>query len=981
MNRRRALLATVVAVLAIIAGMTVWSLRPDPQAPIAPQSLRIPVGAEADGSAVTLDADLYLPQSHAPAPAVLLAHGFGGSKADLRADAQRLASEGYVVLAYTARGFGRSGGLIHLMDPAYEVADASALIDSLGANARVLRDASGDPRVAVMGGSYGGALALMAAARDPRVDSVVAMITWHDLADAFFPNSAAVAGETTTPGPFKQLWAAAFLIGSQSGAGGSGAGAGGGVGAGGGLAGGGGASGACGRFEPTLCREFVRAAETGQPSSSLLALLRKHSPATDLAKVTVPVYLVQGMTDTLFGIDQADATARKLLADGVPVAVRWTNGGHDGTGTDAAATAGSGSAAARSEREDVTASIDAWLNGALRQRISAQSELPLPAFTYAVRPRRGQNAARVLSLPVYDPAAVDGRAGGRALALHGVGSARLLNPPGGVPSAITSVPSGPDLSAAPSYSLAALPGQSVAFDTARLTESLTVVGAPRLTLDVTSSGREVTLFASLWQVQGETARLVRPLTAPLRFVTEPGRRTTVPVTLPMATWELPAGSTWRVLISATDAAYRGPVAARTDAITLDSPALILPVAGGTPLGGPALVDRETAWVAAATLALLALLTGAALVRGGRRRRPDRFAAPWPRAESTPDPSPGRPDEDPGHLQEVVAAGVGSHGIPAREEASAGGMGHRGEAVAAEDGGRGIRAGDADAPVTFEVRGLVKVYGDGHRAVDDVSWRAERGQVVGLLGPNGAGKTTTLRMAVGLIGADAGETHILGERVRPGAPVLANVGTLIEGPGFVPHLTGRQNLHAYWAATGRPAHEADLEEALDVAALGGAIDRPVRSYSHGMRQRLGIAQAMLGRPDVLILDEPANGLDPPQIAALRPILQTYAAAGRTVIVSSHLLAEVEQTCSHVVVMQAGRVVAAGAVADLGVTRDRHLEDVFLDTIAGGRPVLAGNGALGGPGSPGPAGHDGHDGHDGATSGVDTRTDRLRQIRPR
>ena len=122
MNRRRALLATVVAVLAIIAGMTVWSLRPDPQAPIAPQSLRIPVGAEADGSAVTLDADLYLPQSHAPAPAVLLAHGFGGSKADLRADAQRLASEGYVVLAYTARGFGRSGGLIHLMDPAYEVA-------------------------------------------------------------------------------------------------------------------------------------------------------------------------------------------------------------------------------------------------------------------------------------------------------------------------------------------------------------------------------------------------------------------------------------------------------------------------------------------------------------------------------------------------------------------------------------------------------------------------------------------------------------------------------------------------------------------------------------------------------------------------------------------------------------------------------------------------------------------------------------------
>ncbi len=257
--------------------------------------------------------------------------------------------------------------------------------------------------------------------------------------------------------------------------------------------------------------------------------------------------------------------------------------------------------------------------------------------------------------------------------------------------------------------------------------------------------------------------------------------------------------------------------------------------------------------------------------------------------------------------------------------------------------RGRARPDADredlAQVPLVVDHLSKAYSDGHRAVQEVSWRADRGQVVGLLGPNGAGKTTTLRMATGLIAPDEGAVYVLGRRVRPGSPVLSRVGTLIEGPGFLPHLTGRANLESFWAATGRPAAEAQLEEAVAVAALADALDRPVRTYSHGMRQRLGIAQAMLGLPEVLILDEPTNGLDPPQIAALRPILQSYAAAGRTVVVSSHLLAEVEMTCSHVVVMDQGRVVAAGSVADIGVAQGRSLESVFLETIAGVREVRA------------------------------------------
>ncbi|MDO5504115.1 MAG: ATP-binding cassette domain-containing protein, partial [Actinomycetia bacterium] len=241
---------------------------------------------------------------------------------------------------------------------------------------------------------------------------------------------------------------------------------------------------------------------------------------------------------------------------------------------------------------------------------------------------------------------------------------------------------------------------------------------------------------------------------------------------------------------------------------------------------------------------------------------------------------------------------------------------------------------ADIPLVVD--NLVKTYADGHRAVDDVSWRAERGQVVGLLGPNGAGKTTTMRMMLGLISPDSGGAYVLGQRITPGAQVLGNVGALVEGPGFLPHLTGRQNLRAYWRATGRPDTEAGFAEAEDVAALGGALDRPARTYSHGMKQRLGIAQAMLGKPDLLFLDEPTNGLDPPQIAAMRPILQAYAATGRTVVVSSHLLSEVEMTCSHVVVMHAGRVIVTGRVDDLVASDATTVIDVPVapdpDTIA-------------------------------------------------
>ncbi|MFZ0216211.1 MAG: ATP-binding cassette domain-containing protein, partial [Candidatus Dormiibacterota bacterium] len=229
------------------------------------------------------------------------------------------------------------------------------------------------------------------------------------------------------------------------------------------------------------------------------------------------------------------------------------------------------------------------------------------------------------------------------------------------------------------------------------------------------------------------------------------------------------------------------------------------------------------------------------------------------------------------------------------------------------GDKRVQQEHAGTPLVVE--GLRKEYANGFLAVDEITFRVEREQVVGLLGPNGAGKTTALRVLLGLTSPTRGSIFLFGHPLRPSAPVLSRLGALVEGPGFLPHLSGAANLRRFWQATGRPAADSHLVDALEIAGLGGAAERRVGTYSHGMKQRLAIAQAMLGLPDLLVLDEPTDGLDPPQIAEMRRVLQRYASAGRAVLVSSHLLAEVEQTCTHAIVVHRGRVVASGAVADL------------------------------------------------------------------
>jgi ABC-2 type transport system ATP-binding protein len=251
---------------------------------------------------------------------------------------------------------------------------------------------------------------------------------------------------------------------------------------------------------------------------------------------------------------------------------------------------------------------------------------------------------------------------------------------------------------------------------------------------------------------------------------------------------------------------------------------------------------------------------------------------------------------------------------------------------------------AGAPAAVTISGLSKRFRSGFVAVDDLSFSIGGGQVFGLLGPNGAGKTTTIRMLLGLVYPTAGGTAIFGETIRPGHPVLSRVGALVEGPRFVPHLSGIDNLRLYWRAGGRPLSEAHLDEALATAELGDAVHRAVKTYSQGMRQRLGIAQALLGRPELLILDEPTNGLDPQQMHEMRLLIRGLAARGITVLLSTHLLGEVEQVCTHAAIMDRGRLVATGTVAELvGASPAVYVE---VDDAAAATKVLSSLAGAGG-----------------------------------
>jgi ABC-2 type transport system ATP-binding protein len=242
----------------------------------------------------------------------------------------------------------------------------------------------------------------------------------------------------------------------------------------------------------------------------------------------------------------------------------------------------------------------------------------------------------------------------------------------------------------------------------------------------------------------------------------------------------------------------------------------------------------------------------------------------------------------------------------------------------------------------ETSGLTKRFGD-RVAVDDVELRIPRGSAFGYLGPNGAGKTTLIRMLLGLTDASAGTMRLLGRPVPAArAEALARVGAIVEEPRFHRHLTGRENLHVIAAAREPEAHSR-IDGALARVGLAARADERVKRYSLGMRQRLGVARSLLADPELLILDEPTNGLDPAGIHEFRAMIRGFVAEGRTVLLSSHLLDEVEKICDEVAIVDRGRVVVQGSIAELAREgRQTILVATSDDTLA--VPILAGHRAV-------------------------------------
>ncbi|MEU8716666.1 CocE/NonD family hydrolase [Streptomyces sp. NPDC048663] len=787
LRRPRRLLSAAAAVVVLVGAGTWTAVASDDPSPVHRSDKVMAV----DG--VRLDTSFFTTPGTGRRPAVLLAHGFGGSKDDTREEAEDLARHGYAVLTWSARGFGRSTGRIGLNDPKGEVADVSRLLDWLAAQPQVRLDGPGDPRVGIAGGSYGGAISLLAAGHDRRVDAIAPSITYWNLADALFPN-----------GVFKKLWAGIFFN----------------------------TGGGCARFEPDLCAMYDRVAETGRPDAAAVKLLEERSPSAVGSRIKVPTLLFQGQTDSLFTLAQSDAAAKAIRANGAPVDVDWIAGGHDGGDLETGRVEGR-----------ITSWFDHYLKG---DRATGTG----PAFritrTGGVDSTDGTARLRGATSNTYPGLADDPK----SIPLTG-GTQRVENPAGATPPAVSALPglgAAGGLSQLSSLGLGVFldfPGQYAHFDSAPVADTVQITGSPTATVHVTSTSDDAVLFGKVYDVGPGGTRKVLPaqLVTPVR-VEGAKQGKDVTITLPAVDHEVQKGHRLSLVLASTDLGYASPAAPAVYTVSLKG-ALTVPTAPGVETAAATLPG----WVwwlppAGALAALVLLLTG-------RRRT----------------------------------------AVPAPDPALAG--------------------------VPLQITGLSKRYaGSTDRyAVRELSFRVEKGQVLGLLGPNGVGKTTTLRMLMGLITPDDGEIRVFGHAVRPGAPVLSRVGAFVEGAGFLPHLTGRENLELYWRATGRPASDAHLEEALEIAGLGDALARAVRTYSQGMRQRLAIAQAMLGLPDLLILDEPTNGLDPPQIREMREVMIRYAAAGRTVIVSSHLLAEVEQSCTHLVVMDRGRLIQAGPVAEI------------------------------------------------------------------
>lgn len=453
LRKPRRLLAAAAAVV-VLAGAGTWTAVADDDAPRVRRADRI----MDMGDGVRIDTSYFTAGSGGRRPAVLLGHGFGGSKDDVRQQAEDLARDGYAVVTWSARGFGKSTGKVGLNDPKGEVADVSRLLDWLAKQPQVELDKAGDPRVGMAGGSYGGAISLLAAGHDDRVDAIAPAITYWNLADALFPN-----------GVFKKLWAGIFVN----------------------------TAGGCDKFETQICEMYERVAESGTPDAPARTMLEERSPSAVGDRIDVPTLLMQGQSDSLFTLGQADRAAKAIRANGAPVDVDWISGGHDGGDM---------------ETSRIQGRVQSWFDRYLKDDKSADTG---PAFrvtrTGGVDSTDGQALLRGASADAY-PGLESGR---KSIALTGREQS-FANPAGANPPAVSALPGlGGSGGLAQLSSLGVgvsldFPGQFAAFESAPVTDNLHITGSATATVHVRSTSEDAVLFGKVYDVGPDGTQQVLP---------------------------------------------------------------------------------------------------------------------------------------------------------------------------------------------------------------------------------------------------------------------------------------------------------------------------------------------------------------------------------------------------------------------------------------------------------------------------------------
>ncbi len=428
--RRGRIVTGLVAAVVVVCGVAAIATVVARPAPVGVRNLRIGVvDGPRNDQPVVLDASFFTPAGTARVPAILLAHGFGETKEAVAAQAMRLAQAGFAVLTWSARGFGTSTGQTALDSPDYEVKDTEQLVTWLARQPRVLLDRPGDPRVGIAGASYGGGLALLAAAYDHRIDAIVPQMAWNNLATALFPNA---AGGSPADGVFKKQWAGLLFtqgavgFGAAAQPGQAGQAALGGSGSLGSAAASGGSP-RCGRFMPQICAIYQQVATLGRPTPQAVALLLRSSPASVASRIDVPTLLIQGENDSLFGLDQAGANYDAIRRNGAPADMVWFNGGHDG-----------GNQETTRIDELTTQWFDRWLGQA--HLASARRSTGQPAFAVS-RDLGFDPSSDTELLGVATAARYPGLSGTRRATAALTGPPQtVINPPGGTPPSMSIFP-------------------------------------------------------------------------------------------------------------------------------------------------------------------------------------------------------------------------------------------------------------------------------------------------------------------------------------------------------------------------------------------------------------------------------------------------------------------------------------------------------------------------------------------------------------